>query len=57
MRHRVEMLSRVLALSGLWSVLVLVALFGLIAIAVYAVRTLRSDEGWEERPPKQDDLE
>jgi hypothetical protein len=51
------MLSRVLALSGLWSVLVLVALFGLIAIAVYAVRTLRSDEGWEERPPKQDDLE
>jgi hypothetical protein len=47
-----------LALSGnLVIVAVVAAIVGLIAIAVYSVRTLRSDEGWEERPPKQDDFE
>jgi hypothetical protein len=52
------MLPVVLALSGtLVIVAVVAAIVGLIAIAVYSVRTLRSDEGWEERPPKQDDFE
>ena len=52
------MLPPVLAASGtLVMVGVIAAIVGLIAIAVYAVRTLRSDEGWEERPPKQDDVD
>ena len=52
------MLLPVLAASGtLVMIGVIAAIVGLIAIAVYAVRTLRSDEGWEERPPKQDDID
>jgi hypothetical protein len=52
------MLPVVLALSGtLVIVAVVAAIVGLIAIAVYSIRTLRTDEGWEERPPKQDDIE
>lgn len=46
------------ALSGTLVIIgVVAAVVGLIAIAVYAVRTLSSDEGWEERAPKQDDIE
>jgi hypothetical protein len=52
------MLPAVLALSGnLVIIAVVAAIVGLIAVAIYSIRTLRSDEGWEERPPKQDDID
>jgi hypothetical protein len=52
------MLAAVLAANGtLVMIAVIAAIVGLIAVAVYSIRTLRSDEGWEERPPKQDDVD
>ena len=30
---------------------VVAGLIGIIAIAIYSMRTLSKDEGWEERPP------
>lgn len=44
-----------LALSGLWSTIIIVSGIGLFALAGYAVWQMRSDEGWEERvPPPRD---
>jgi len=45
----VSALLYILALSGLWTVLVLGAVVGLFVLVGYAIYTLRSDEGWEER--------
>jgi hypothetical protein len=47
----------ILALSGLWTLLVLGAVVGLFVLVGYAIYTLRSDEGWEERPSVQDDID
>jgi len=47
----------ILALSGLWTLLVLGAVVGLFVMVGYAIYTLRSDEGWEERPSVQDDID
>ena len=48
----------IVAASGTLVMIGLIAaIVGLIAIAVYAMRTLKSDEGWEERPPKHDDVD
>jgi hypothetical protein len=47
----------ILALSGLWTVLVLGAVVGLFVLVGYAIYTLRSDEGWEERPDVRDDMD
>ena len=40
----------IVALSGIWTLLVLGAVVGLFVLVGYAIYTLRSDEGWEERP-------
>ena len=40
-----------LALSGLWSTIIVVSAIGLFGLVGYAVWQMRSDEGWEERPP------
>ena len=47
----------ILALSGLWTLLVLGAVVGLFVLVGYAIYTLRSDEGWEARPPLRDDMD
>ena len=47
----------ILALSGLWTLLVLGAVVGLFVMVGYAIYTLRSDEGWEERPDVRDDID
>ena len=47
----------ILALSGLWTLLVLGAVVGLFVLVGYAIYTLRSDEGWEERPDVRDDMD
>ena len=39
-----------LALSGLWSTIIVVGAIGGFVLVGYAVWQLRSDEGWEERP-------
>ncbi len=49
-------LAFVLAFSGLWSIIVLVGVIGLVAVTVYAIRSLRSEDAWEEQvPPRKDD--
>jgi hypothetical protein len=40
-----------LAISGLWATITVVCVIGLFALVGYAVWQMRSDEGWEERPP------
>ena len=50
-------LPYIVALSGLWTLLVLGAVVGLFVLVGYAIYTLRSDEGWEERPSVQDDID
>jgi hypothetical protein len=40
-----------LALSGFWATIIVVFGIGLFALAGYAIWQMRSDEGWEERPP------
>jgi len=40
-----------LALSGLWATFVVVCVIGLFVLVGYTVWQMRSDEGWEERPP------
>ena len=41
-----------LALSGIWTLVVLGAVVGLVFMTVYAIWTLRKEDAWEERPPK-----
>jgi hypothetical protein len=41
----------VLFISWPWGLLIVVGFIGIIAVAVYSMRTLSKDEGWEERPP------
>jgi hypothetical protein len=41
----------ILFISSLWGILIVAGFIGIIAVAVYAMRTLSKDEGWEERPP------
>jgi hypothetical protein len=40
-----------LALSGFWATIIVVCGIGLLALTGYAIWQMRSDEGWEERPP------
>jgi hypothetical protein len=40
-----------LAISGFWATIIVVCCIGLFALVGYAVWQMRSDEGWEERPP------
>ncbi len=47
----------IVALSGLWTLLVIGAVIGLFAMVGYAIYTLRSDDGWDQRPPVQDDID
>ena len=47
----------IIALSGLWTLLVLGAVVGLFAMVGYAIYTLRSDEGWDQRPDVRDDID
>jgi hypothetical protein len=41
-----------LALSGLWTTIIVVFAFGGLALAGYAIWQMRSEEGWQERPPR-----
>jgi hypothetical protein len=44
-----------LALTGLWSAIIIVSSVGLLVLTGYAIWQMRSDEGWEERvPPPKD---
>ena len=47
----------ILALSGLWTVLVLGVVVVFIVSAAAEIYTLRSDDGWEARPPPRDDMD
>jgi hypothetical protein len=45
-----------LALSGLWTTIIVVFAFGGLALAGYAIWQMRSEEGWQERtPPPRDE--
>jgi hypothetical protein len=55
-RDAVPVTASLLFISGLWGAVIVIGIVGLLAIGGYAIWTLRSDEGWEERvPPPKDE--